>query len=158
MRSLAPLNCAMVPPAYTACPASADMPNGFRSTIIRASVISCFMRSSTLQLEVRHHLRRESLPVRELQCVAGGIPPHRFAKLLRRSVRWVLEHPTMNCVRYAAAPRKVPRRCCIPISQVGAHAAYAFEERRCAMELKPHHAGVLRMLGANPGLSPAGTE
>jgi DNA-binding MarR family transcriptional regulator len=39
------------------------------------------------------------------------------------------------------------------LSQVGAHAAYAFEKRLSAMELKPHHAGLLRMLGANPGLS-----
>jgi DNA-binding MarR family transcriptional regulator len=39
------------------------------------------------------------------------------------------------------------------LSQVGAHAASSFEERLAAMELKPHHAGLLRMLGANPGLS-----
>jgi len=39
------------------------------------------------------------------------------------------------------------------LSQVGAHAADAFEEQLAAMELKPHHAGLLRMLGANPGLS-----
>jgi DNA-binding MarR family transcriptional regulator len=39
------------------------------------------------------------------------------------------------------------------LSQVGTHAAYGFEERLAAMELKPHHAGLLRMLGTNPGLS-----
>ena len=39
------------------------------------------------------------------------------------------------------------------LSQVGAHAANAFEQRLATMELKPHHAGLLRMLGANPGLS-----
>ena len=39
------------------------------------------------------------------------------------------------------------------LSQVGAHAAGSFEERLTGMELKPHHAGILRMLGSNPGLS-----
>jgi len=39
------------------------------------------------------------------------------------------------------------------LSQVGAHAAYVFEEQLRALELTPHHAGLLRMLGSNPGLS-----
>lgn len=39
------------------------------------------------------------------------------------------------------------------LSQVGTHAAFAFEERLAALELTPHHAGLLRMLGANAGLS-----
>jgi DNA-binding MarR family transcriptional regulator len=39
------------------------------------------------------------------------------------------------------------------LSQVGAYAASAFEERLSDMDLKPHHAGLIRMLGANPGLS-----
>jgi DNA-binding MarR family transcriptional regulator len=39
------------------------------------------------------------------------------------------------------------------LSQVGAHAAYVFEERLVALDLKPHLAGLLRMLEANPGLS-----
>jgi DNA-binding MarR family transcriptional regulator len=39
------------------------------------------------------------------------------------------------------------------VSQVGAHAALAFGERLAALDLKPHHAGILRMLGSNPGLT-----
>ncbi len=39
------------------------------------------------------------------------------------------------------------------LSQVGTHAAGSFEELLAGMELKPHHAGLLRMLGSNPGLS-----
>jgi DNA-binding MarR family transcriptional regulator len=39
------------------------------------------------------------------------------------------------------------------LSQVGAHAAYKFEESLSAVDLKPYHAGLLRMLDANPGLS-----
>src|SRR5262249_29182262 len=42
------------------------------------------------------------------------------------------------------------------LSQVGGHAADAFEERLAAMDLKPHHAGLLRMLGANSGVSQQG--
>lgn len=52
------------------------------------------------------------------------------------------------------APRKVAQvGVAFLLSQLGTHAAYSFEERLSALELKPHHAGVLRMLGANPGLS-----
>jgi len=51
-------------------------------------------------------------------------------------------------------PKKVPRvGIAFLLSQVGAHAAYSFEERLSAMDLKPHHAGLLRMLDANPGLT-----
>jgi len=39
------------------------------------------------------------------------------------------------------------------VSQVGAHAAVRFAERLYAMKLKPHHAGILRMLGSNEGLT-----
>src|SRR5215471_6367784 len=39
------------------------------------------------------------------------------------------------------------------VSQVGAHAALAFGERLTLLDLKPHHAGILRMLGSNPGLT-----
>jgi len=39
------------------------------------------------------------------------------------------------------------------VSQVGAHAALAFGDRLSALDLKPHHAGILRMLGSNPGLT-----
>jgi len=51
-------------------------------------------------------------------------------------------------------PKKIPQvGIAFLLSQVGAHAAYSFEERLSAMELKPHHAGLIRMLGANPGLT-----
>lgn len=51
-------------------------------------------------------------------------------------------------------PQRVPKvGVAFLLSQVGAHAAYAFEERLSVAGLKPHHAGLLRMLGANPGLS-----
>src|SRR5262245_6980794 len=60
----------------------------------------------------------------------------------------------MNSIKYRAAPRKVPHvGVAFLLSQVGTHAAYTFEEQLSAMELRPHHAGLLRMLGANPGLS-----
>jgi DNA-binding MarR family transcriptional regulator len=36
---------------------------------------------------------------------------------------------------------------------VGAHAADGFAERLAVLKLKPHHAGILRMLGTNPGLT-----
>ena len=39
------------------------------------------------------------------------------------------------------------------VSQVGAHAADGFSERLAVLKLKPHHAGILRMLGTNPGLT-----
>lgn len=39
------------------------------------------------------------------------------------------------------------------VSQVGFHAANGFAERLAAIGLKPHDAGILRMLGSNPGLS-----
>src|SRR3954447_23474086 len=57
-------------------------------------------------------------------------------------------------VNESPAPKKIPRvGVSFLLSQVGAHAANSFEERLIAMELKPHHAGILRMLGSNPGLS-----
>lgn len=60
----------------------------------------------------------------------------------------------MSDVNDPPAPKKVPRvGVSFLLSQVGAHAANSFEERLVAMELKPHHAGILRMLGSNPGLS-----
>lgn len=39
------------------------------------------------------------------------------------------------------------------VSQVGAHAAVAFAERLTALNLKPHDAGILRMLGGNGGIT-----
>jgi len=60
----------------------------------------------------------------------------------------------ITSVNYRAAPKRVPPvGVAFLLSQVGAHAASCFEERLAAMELKPHHAGLLRMLGSNPGLS-----
>src|SRR5262245_9331999 len=60
----------------------------------------------------------------------------------------------MKSVKDSRAPRKVPQvGVAFLLSQVGAHAADTFEEQLNAMDLKPHHAGLLRMLGANPGLS-----
>src|SRR5215472_13466394 len=60
----------------------------------------------------------------------------------------------MNQVNYFARPQRVPAvGVAFLLSQVGAHAANAFEDRLAAMKLKPHHAGLLRMLGSNPGLS-----
>lgn len=51
-------------------------------------------------------------------------------------------------------PGKVPKvGIAFLLSQLGTHAAYTFEERLSAVDLKPHHAGLLRMLGANPGLT-----
>src|SRR5262245_64407010 len=60
----------------------------------------------------------------------------------------------MNAINKVNTSQKIPKvGVAFLLSQVGAHAAYAFEERLATMELKPHHAGLLRMLGANPGLS-----
>jgi len=60
----------------------------------------------------------------------------------------------MSSVNDGSAPKKVPPvGVAFLLSQVGAHAANSFEERLGTMELKPHHAGLLRMLGSNPGLS-----
>jgi DNA-binding MarR family transcriptional regulator len=60
----------------------------------------------------------------------------------------------MSSVNYSGTPRRVPPvGVAFLLSQVGAHAANSFEERLIEMELKPHHAGLLRMLGSNPGLS-----
>jgi len=39
------------------------------------------------------------------------------------------------------------------LSQVGAHAALGFGERLTKLDLKPQDAGILRMLGSNPGLT-----
>jgi DNA-binding MarR family transcriptional regulator len=39
------------------------------------------------------------------------------------------------------------------VAQVGAHAAARFAERLLALDLGPSHAGILRMLGASPGIS-----
>lgn len=39
------------------------------------------------------------------------------------------------------------------LSQVGAHAALEFAKKLTEVHLKPHHAGILRLLGSNPGLS-----
>jgi DNA-binding MarR family transcriptional regulator len=52
------------------------------------------------------------------------------------------------------ASRKAPQvGIAFLLSQVGMHAAYSFEERLSVLKLKPHHAGLLRMLEASPGLS-----
>ncbi len=60
----------------------------------------------------------------------------------------------MTSIKHGATPKRVPPvGVAFLLSQVGAHAASSFEERLVAMELKPHHAGLLRMLGSNPGLS-----
>jgi DNA-binding MarR family transcriptional regulator len=59
----------------------------------------------------------------------------------------------MNSVNYNA-PRRIPAvGVAFLLSQVGAHAANCFEDRLAAVKLKPYHAGLLRMLGSNPGLS-----
>src|SRR5258708_36204419 len=39
------------------------------------------------------------------------------------------------------------------LSQAGAHAALLFTEGLATLDLQPHDAGILRMLGANSGLS-----
>ncbi len=39
------------------------------------------------------------------------------------------------------------------LSQAGAHAAFAFADRLSALNLKPHDAGILRILGSNPGVT-----
>ena len=39
------------------------------------------------------------------------------------------------------------------LSQVGAHAAARFGERLKPLNLRPHDAGILRMLGSNPGMT-----
>src|SRR5262245_66164153 len=60
----------------------------------------------------------------------------------------------MNAINKVNTSQKIPKvGVAFLLSQVGAHAADAFEERLATMELKPHHAGLLRMLGANAGLS-----
>lgn len=60
----------------------------------------------------------------------------------------------MKLVNKRATPPKTPPvGVAFLLSQVGMHAANAFENRLAAMKLKPHHAGLLRMLGSNPGLS-----
>jgi DNA-binding MarR family transcriptional regulator len=60
----------------------------------------------------------------------------------------------MTSVNHSAAPGRIPPvGVAFLLSQIGAHAANVFEERLFAMQLKPHHAGLLRMLGSNPGLS-----
>ena len=52
-----------------------------------------------------------------------------------------------------AALKPPPVGAAFLVSQVGAHAALAFGERLSVLGLKPHHAGILRMLGSNPGLT-----
>jgi DNA-binding MarR family transcriptional regulator len=60
----------------------------------------------------------------------------------------------MTVVKDSATPKRIPPvGVAFLLSQVGAHAANSFEERLAGMELKPQHAGLLRMLGSNPGLS-----
>ena len=60
----------------------------------------------------------------------------------------------MTSINHRARPKNIPPvGVAFLLSQVGAHAANSFEERLVALDLKPHHAGLLRMLGANPGLS-----
>jgi DNA-binding MarR family transcriptional regulator len=60
----------------------------------------------------------------------------------------------MTSVKHSAVPKNVPAvGVAFLLSQIGAHAANSFEERLLAFKLKPQHAGLLRMLGSNPGLS-----
>src|SRR6266487_3979028 len=60
----------------------------------------------------------------------------------------------MISINHSATPKRVPPvGVAFLLSQIGAHAASSFEERLVTMELKPHDAGLLRMLGSNPGLS-----
>jgi DNA-binding MarR family transcriptional regulator len=60
----------------------------------------------------------------------------------------------MNRIKYNVPPKNIPPvGVAFLLSQAGAHAAGSFEDRLGAMKLKPHHAGLLRMLGTNPGLS-----
>src|SRR5689334_20065878 len=42
------------------------------------------------------------------------------------------------------------------LSQVGAHVAARFAERMASLKLKPYHAGILRILGEDPGLTQQG--
>lgn len=51
-------------------------------------------------------------------------------------------------------PLKAPRvGTAFLLSQAGAHAAIAFGERLRVLKLKPHDAGILRILGSNPGVT-----
>jgi DNA-binding MarR family transcriptional regulator len=53
-------------------------------------------------------------------------------------------------------PRSPPVGPAFLLSQVGAHAANTFAQMLSVMELQPQHAGVLRMLGSNAGMTQKG--
>jgi DNA-binding MarR family transcriptional regulator len=60
----------------------------------------------------------------------------------------------MSPVNDIPVPKTIPRvGVAFLLSQVGAYAAYSFEDGLLALDLKPHHAGLLRMLASNPGLT-----
>jgi DNA-binding MarR family transcriptional regulator len=51
------------------------------------------------------------------------------------------------------APKPPPVGIAFLVSQLGAHAANGFAARLAAIDLKVHDAGILRLLGSNPGLT-----
>ena len=60
----------------------------------------------------------------------------------------------MNDTRKQNAGPKAPRvGVAFLLSQVGAHAALGFAERLLVLGLEPHHAGILRILGSNSGIT-----
>ena len=58
-----------------------------------------------------------------------------------------------NDSRPEAAAKAPPVGIAFLVSQVGAHAANGFAERLSALGLKVYDAGILRLLGSNPGLT-----
>lgn len=48
---------------------------------------------------------------------------------------------------------KPPRSSAFLLAQIGSHAAGRFAERLREVNLQPHHAGILRAVTANPGIS-----
>jgi DNA-binding MarR family transcriptional regulator len=62
-------------------------------------------------------------------------------------------------VQERSNPGSPPRRrtsAAFLVAQVGSHAAIKFSERLAPLGLAPPHAGILRVLSANPGLSQQG--
>jgi DNA-binding MarR family transcriptional regulator len=61
---------------------------------------------------------------------------------------------SMNDIRNESViPNAPPVGVAFLLSQVGAHAALGFAERLRALGLEPHHAGILRILGSNSGIT-----
>ena len=53
-------------------------------------------------------------------------------------------------------PEPFPLGAAFLLSQVGAHVAARFAERMAPLKLKPYHAGILRILGEDPGITQQG--